>query len=138
MLQAATGALAEAALSPDDVDAVFLDAMADPGADAAEAEALRLLGERASRVPVTAPKAGYGRCYAAAAVLDVATAVLALEHGVVPPTPGVRGCRFDLDLVTGAARPVDLRTVLVLSRGLYGGNSALVLRHPESPTSGGM
>jgi minimal PKS chain-length factor (CLF/KS beta) len=87
---------------------------------------------------VTAPKAGYGRCYAAAAVLDVAAAVLALEHGLVPPTPGVRECRFDLDLVTGVARPVDLRTVLVLSRGVYGGNSALVLRHPGSPTSGGM
>ncbi|SER90705.1 minimal PKS chain-length factor (CLF/KS beta) [Lentzea xinjiangensis] len=139
LLRAAAGALAEAGLTPDDVDAVFLDAMADPLADAAEAEALRLLlGERASRVPVTAPKAGYGRSYSAAAVLDVATAVLALEHGLVPPTPGVRECRFDLDLVIGAARPVDLRTVLVLSRGVYGGNSALVLRHPESPISGGM
>ncbi|WP_158848665.1 beta-ketoacyl synthase N-terminal-like domain-containing protein [Saccharothrix deserti] len=131
LLRAAEGALAEAGVDAADVDAVFLDAMAGQDADAAEAEAVRrLFGERADRVPVTAPKTGYGRCYAGAAVLDVAAAVLAIEHGAVPPTPGVRDCRFDFDLVTGAARAADIRTVLVLSRGLHGGNSALVLRHP--------
>ncbi|MGW4114680.1 beta-ketoacyl synthase N-terminal-like domain-containing protein [Actinosynnema sp. NPDC004786] len=137
LLRAAEDALAEAGLTAGDVDVVFLDAVADPRADAAEALALRLLlGDRADRVPVTAPKAGYGRCYSGAAVLDVATAVLAVEHGVVPPTPGVRDCRFDLDLVTGTAREADLRTALVLSRGRHGGNSALVLRHPTSLTGG--
>ncbi|EDY67048.2 polyketide beta-ketoacyl synthase beta [Streptomyces pristinaespiralis ATCC 25486] len=34
----------------------------------------------------------------------------------------------DLALVTGTARPAELRTALVLSRGLMGSNSALVLR----------
>jgi minimal PKS chain-length factor (CLF/KS beta) len=137
LLRAAEGALTEAGVDVGDVDAVFLDALADQRADAAEAEAVRrLFGDRADRVPVTAPKAGYGRCYAGAAVLDVATAVLAVEHGAVPPTPGVHDCRFDLDLVTGAARAADIRTVLVLSRGQHGGNSALVLRRPE-PIQGG-
>ncbi|MDQ2583740.1 beta-ketoacyl synthase N-terminal-like domain-containing protein [Saccharothrix yanglingensis] len=135
LARAARTALAEARLDPAEVDAVFLDALGDPRADEAEARALRLLlGDRA--VPVTAPKTGYGRCYAGAAPLDVATAVLAVEHGVVPPTPGVRDWRFDLDLVTGEARPLDVRTALVLARGLHGGNSALVLRRPE-PTRGG-
>ena len=32
-------------------------------------------------------------------------------------------------IVTGAARAVEPRTALVLSRGLMGSNSALVLRH---------
>ncbi|ONI88818.1 ketosynthase chain-length factor [Saccharothrix sp. ALI-22-I] len=139
LLRAAEGALAEAGVDAADVDVVFLDALADRRADAAEAEAVRrLFGDRADRVPATAPKAGYGRCYSGAAVLDVATAVLAIEHGTVPPTPGVRDCRFDLDLdlVTGAARAADIRTALVLSRGQHGGNSALVLRRPE-PIQGG-
>lgn len=137
LLRAAADALAEAGLTAADVDVVFLDAVADPRADAAEALAVRLLlGDRTDRVPVTAPKAGYGRCYAGAAVLDVATAVLAVEHGVVPPTPGVHDCRFEFDLVTGTARAADLRTALVLSRGRHGGNSALVLRHPKSLTGG--
>jgi minimal PKS chain-length factor (CLF/KS beta) len=41
----------------------------------------------------------------------------------------VTDCCHDLDLVTGRARPADVRTALVLSRGLLGFNSALVLRH---------
>jgi len=52
-----------------------------------------------------------------------------MEHGVVPPTPHVTDVNHGLDLVTGHARPADLRTALVLSRGLLGSNSALVLRH---------
>ncbi|MEV8441652.1 beta-ketoacyl synthase N-terminal-like domain-containing protein [Actinosynnema sp. NPDC051121] len=137
LLRAAESALTEAGLDTDDVDAVFLDAMADQGADAAEAEAVRLVfGDRADRVPVTAPKTGYGRCYAGAAVLDVATAVLAIEHGTVPPTPGVRDCLFEFDLVTGFAREADLRAALVLSRGQHGGNSALVLQRAD-PIRGG-
>ncbi|NEA48118.1 ketosynthase chain-length factor, partial [Streptomyces sp. SID10815] len=81
------------------------------------------------RVPVTAPKTGIGRAYCAAPVLDAAAAVLAMEHGVIPPTPNVFDICHDLDLVTGSARAARVRTALVLSRGLMGSNSALVLRH---------
>ncbi|RKT87395.1 minimal PKS chain-length factor (CLF/KS beta) [Saccharopolyspora antimicrobica] len=130
--RAARLALSDAGVEPSDVDVVFLDALGDPEADRAEERALRwLLGDRANRIPVTAPKTGYGRCYAGAAALDVATAALAIEHGIVPPTPNIRDCPFDLDLVA-QARPADINTVLVLARGLHGGNSALVLRSPAS------
>ena len=132
LARAARTALAEADLDVAQVDVVFLDALGDRRADRAEAEALRLLfGRRADGVPVTAPKTGYGRCFAGAAALDVAAAVLALEHGVIPPTPSIRECRFAMNLITGHARETDIRTALVLSRGLYGGNSALVLQRPE-------
>ncbi|MDH6114994.1 3-oxoacyl-(acyl-carrier-protein) synthase [Kitasatospora sp. MAP12-44] len=122
-------ALAEAGCSAQDVDVVFADALGVPAADQAEALAIAdALGQHAADVPVTAPKTGYGRAYSAASSLDVATAVLALEHGVVPPTPNVTEVRHDLDLVTGHPRQIPLRTALVLSRGLMGCNSALVLR----------
>lgn len=135
--RAARSAVTEAGVDLSDVDVVFLDAVGDGRADLAEFEALRsLFGGKVDRVPVTAPKTGYGRCYAGAAVLDVAAAVLAIEHGLIPPTPNVGECRFDLDLVTGPAREADIRTALVLSRGLYGGNSAVVLQRPE-PHEGG-
>ncbi|MFE3939713.1 ketosynthase chain-length factor, partial [Streptomyces goshikiensis] len=54
--------------------------------------------------------------------------VLALEHGVVPPTPNVFEVCHDLDVVTGDARACGPRTALVLSRGQMGSNSALVIR----------
>jgi len=86
-------------------------------------------------VPVTAPKTGIGRGYGAAAVLDAAAAVLAMEHGLIPPTPNVYDICHDLDLVTGRARVAEARTALVLSRGLMGSNSALVLRHGATGAS---
>jgi minimal PKS chain-length factor (CLF/KS beta) len=61
--------------------------------------------------------------------------VLAMEDGVIPPTPNVVDVCHDIDLVTGWARPAELRTALVLSRGLMGSNAALVLRHgTETPS----
>lgn len=129
LARAITTALAEADARPEDVDVVFADALAVPAADQAEVLALAdALGPHGATVPVTAPKAGTGRAYCGGPVLDCAAAVLALEHGVVPPTPGVFATEYDIDLVTGRARPAPLRTALVLSRGLMGGNAALVLR----------
>lgn len=113
---------------------VFADALGVPSADRAEALALAdALGPVAERVPVTAPKSGTGRAYCGAPVLDVTAAVLAMEDGVLPPTPNVTEVCHDLALVTGRARPAELRTALVLSRGLMGSNSALVLRRGERP-----
>ncbi|MFF9085057.1 beta-ketoacyl synthase N-terminal-like domain-containing protein [Streptomyces sp. NPDC014991] len=130
LAQAMRGALADAHCAPEEVDVVFADALGVPEADRAEALAIAdVLGAHGRRVPVTAPKTGTGRGYCAAPVLDTAAAVLALEHGLVPPTPGVVAVCHDMDLVTGRARPAELRTALVLSRGLMGSNSALVVRH---------
>ncbi|MFC9464048.1 ketosynthase chain-length factor [Streptomyces coelicoflavus] len=137
LARAIRGALTEAGCRPEDVDVVFADALGVPEADRAEALALAdALGPHAARVPVTAPKTGTGRAYCAAPVLDVATAVLAMEHGLIPPTPHVLDVCHDLDLVTGRARPAEPRTALVLARGLMGSNSALVLRRGAVPPGG--
>ncbi|GHF70934.1 beta-ketoacyl synthase N-terminal-like domain-containing protein [Streptomyces thermodiastaticus] len=130
LAEAIRGALAQAGCAPEEVDVVFADALGTPQADRAEALAIAdALGAHGRQVPVTAPKTGIGRAYCAAPVLDAAAAVLALEHGLIPPTPNVADICHDLDLVTGRARPAPVRTALVLSRGLMGSNSALVLRH---------
>ncbi|GGW56699.1 ketosynthase chain-length factor [Streptomyces xantholiticus] len=129
LARAIRGALDAAGCAPEEIDVVFADALGLPEADRAEALAIAdALGAHGSRVPVTAPKTGTGRAYCGAPVLDTAAAVLALEHGLVPPTPHVFDVCHDLALVTGTARPAELRTALVLSRGLMGSNSALVLR----------
>ncbi|MFJ3929431.1 MULTISPECIES: beta-ketoacyl synthase N-terminal-like domain-containing protein [unclassified Streptomyces] len=129
LARAIRGALEQAGCAPEEIDVVFADALGLPEADRAEALALTdALGPHGSRVPVTAPKTGTGRAYCGAPVLDTAAAVLAMEHGLVPPTPHVHEVCHDLALVTGRARPAELRTALVLSRGLMGSNAALVVR----------
>lgn len=136
LVEAIRGALEEAGCAPEEVDVVFADALGVPAADRAEALAIAdALGGHGRRVPVTAPKTGTGRGYCAAPVLDTAAAVLAMEHGLIPPTPNVVDVCHDLDLVTGRARAAELRTALVLSRGLMGSNSALVLRHGAADAS---
>lgn len=133
--RAVTGALDDAGLKAADIDVVFADAMGVPEHDAREARALEeVFGPYG--VPVTAPKSMTGRLYAGAA-LDIATALLALSRGRIPPTAGVRAPAPEhrLDLVTGAPRAGPLRNALVLARGHGGFNAALVLRAADG-TSG--
>ncbi|WP_159943633.1 MULTISPECIES: beta-ketoacyl synthase N-terminal-like domain-containing protein [unclassified Nocardiopsis] len=129
LLHAARQAMERAGVGPEDVDVVFADAVGVPKADADEAAVLRQLFPRG--VAVTAPKTGFGRAYAGAGALDVAAAVLSLEHQLVPPTPHVDDALLGLDLVVRVPRAARLRTALVLSRGLGGTNSAVVLTLPE-------
>ncbi|MBL1106842.1 ketosynthase chain-length factor [Streptomyces sp. 5-8] len=122
-------ALADARVTAAEVDVVFADAAGVPELDRAEADALtEVFGPYG--VPVTAPKTMTGRLFGGGASLDVATALLSLRDGVVPPTANVTapadGCA--LDLVTGSAREAPLRTALVLARGYGGFNAAMVVR----------
>ncbi|WP_404828583.1 ketosynthase chain-length factor [Spongiactinospora rosea] len=127
-------ALAEAGLEPGDVDVVFADAAGLPELDRAEAETLSaVFGPRG--VPVTAPKTMTGRLLGGGSALDLATAVLALRDGVIPPTVNVsRPAYEDLDLVLDTPRHAPLRRALVVARGHGGFNSAMVVTGPPNPS----
>ncbi|MEU1272699.1 ketosynthase chain-length factor [Streptomyces sp. NPDC005799] len=126
--QAIRAALADSGTQPGDIDVVFADAAGVPALDRVEADAItEVFGPRA--VPVTAPKTMTGRLYSGAAPLDVASALLAIADGVVPPTTNVEVApEYDLDLVTGEPRKASLRAALVIARGHGGFNSAVVVR----------
>jgi minimal PKS chain-length factor (CLF/KS beta) len=127
LLRAARTAIADAGLGAADIGVVFADAAGTPELDRAEAMALsRLFGP--GGVPVTAPKAGVGRLIGGGAALDVATALLSLRNGVIPPTVNVAEADAELpiDLVT-VARPTEARNALILARGYGGFNAALVV-----------
>ncbi|MFE7429457.1 ketosynthase chain-length factor [Streptomyces sp. NPDC057545] len=124
-------ALNDAGLRPADIDVVFADGAALPDPDRAEAAAIgSVFGPRG--VPVTVPKTMTGRLNSGGAPLDVATALLSLKEGIIPPTTNVTPAEpYGLDLVTGLPRTVPLRTALVIARGHGGFNSALVVRAAE-------
>ncbi|MFI6336932.1 ketosynthase chain-length factor [Streptomyces sp. NPDC050535] len=120
-------ALRDAGLSPADIDVVFADACGVAELDRAEAAAITgVFGPHA--VPVTAPKTMTGRLHSGGPALDIATALLSLRHGVIPPTINVTETvpADRLDVVLGEPREASLRTALVLARG-DGLNSAVVL-----------
>lgn len=127
--RAAELALADAGVSPEDVDVVFADASGTPELDRIEAEAIAgVFGPEG--VAVTAPKTMTGRMYGGGASVDVAAALLSLRDQVIPPTINVSslapGC--ELALVLDQPKEANVRTALVLARGYGGFNSALVLR----------
>ncbi|MBK3542077.1 beta-ketoacyl synthase N-terminal-like domain-containing protein [Streptomyces sp. MBT60] len=131
LLRAARAALADAGLTPDNVDVVFADASGSVPLDRAEAAAIeRLFGAR--RVPVSAPKSLVGRLISGGSALDVVTALLSLRDGVVPAVPGTVRDLVDprIDLVVGEPRTASLRCALVLARGHGGFASAMVLTAP--------
>nr|WP_221472928.1 ketosynthase chain-length factor [Amycolatopsis umgeniensis] len=121
-------ALADAEVTPGDVDVVFADAAGVAALDRAEADAIRaVFGPRG--VAVTAPKTMTGRLGGGAGALDVVTALLSIKDGMIPPTINVSPSEdHEMDLVVGAPRKAALRTAVVLARGHHGFNSAVVVR----------
>ncbi|WP_069768259.1 ketosynthase chain-length factor [Streptomyces sp. LUP30] len=129
--RAAELAIADAGLRPDDIDVVFADAAGLPGPDRAEALALtEIFGPKG--VPVTAPKALTGRMYAGGGPVDVVTALLSIRDQVVPATAHTTDVpeEYGLDVVRHEARSMPVKAALILARGRWGFNSALVVTAP--------
>jgi act minimal PKS chain-length factor (CLF/KS beta) len=128
LLRAARTALADAGVTPAEIDMVFADAAGLTELDRAEAGAItEIFGPRG--VPVAAPKTMTGRLLSGGAALDVAAALLCLRDQCVPPAANVVPDRIDerVDLVAGEPREVAADAALVLARGYGGFASALVL-----------
>lgn len=126
--RAIESALDDAGLDPDEIDVVFADAAAIPELDRAEAAAISaVFGPRG--VPVTAPKTMTGRLLSGAAPLDLVTALLSIQHGLIPPTTNTtQAPEYDLDLVLNEPRTTQVDAALVVARGYGGFNSAMVVR----------
>jgi 3-oxoacyl-[acyl-carrier-protein] synthase II len=129
-------ALAEAGLSPDEVDHVQAHAASTPAGDLAEAEAIkRVLGPRARRVPVTSIKGAIGHCMGAAGAIETVAAAYTLAEQCIPPTRNHRqpDPAIALDVVGGQARPASIRIMTKHSFGLGGQNACLVLGRYGAP-----
>lgn len=122
-------ALADAGSAPGDIDVVFADAAGLPELDRVEAAALEAVFGPAG-VPVTATKPLTGRLFSGAGPLDIVAAVLAMRDSVIPPTAATTEPVPDyrLDLVLGEPRSAAVRSALVIARGRWGFNSAVVVR----------
>ena len=121
-------ALDDAGVAGGEVDLVLADGAGVRELDGLEAAALRtVLAERT--VPVTTPYGLVGRLNAGGAALGVATALLAMRDGVIPPVGNLDepDPAYGLDLVR-EPRSATVNVVLINARGYGGFNSALVLR----------
>jgi len=127
---AARTALDEAGLTPADVEFVSAHGTGTLVNDRIEADVLRrVLGRRASEIPVNSIKASIGHTMGAAAALEAVMCLMAGREGVVPKTLGLEepdpAC--ELDHVIGSPRAARPRISLSTSLGFGGCNAALVL-----------
>jgi len=121
----------EAQLQPQDVGYFSLDGQAIPSSDQGEAEALHMVfGSELAQLPVSIPRTMLGHSYAAAGALDAITALLALQHGIIPPTINCEELdpHYGLNLVQEEAHPLSAPAVLLGGRALGGTNVVLALR----------
>jgi 3-oxoacyl-[acyl-carrier-protein] synthase II len=123
-------ALADAALSPDEVEYVNAHGSSTPLNDPTETAAIRqVLGDRAYRIPVSGTKGYYGHALGASGAIEAAICSLALRRGWLPPTINlaVADPACDLDYVPGTGRAASVRTLLTNSFGFGGINASLVM-----------
>ncbi len=126
-------AMREGNITAKDVGYFSLDGRAIPSADQGEAEALRLtFGEDLDQLPVSVPRTMIGQSYAAAGALDAIVALLALQHGLIPPTINCAEVdpRYGLHLVRDQARPFSSPVVLLGGRSTGGANVVVAIRKP--------
>lgn len=124
-------ALADARLSPSDVDYINAHGTSTPAGDLAETRAVKAaFGEHAGRLAVSSTKSMTGHLLGAAGGVEAIFTVLAIRDQVAPPTINLDnpGPECDLDYVPHTARSMRIEVALSNSFGFGGTNGTLVFR----------
>jgi 3-oxoacyl-[acyl-carrier-protein] synthase II len=133
--RAMRAALASARLGVGDIDYINAHGTSTPLGDEIELGAVkRLFGEHAYRLSMSSTKSAIGHLLGAAGAVEAIYTILALRHGVLPPTRNLdnpsEGC--DLDLVPHEAKRREIRAALSNAFGFGGTNSSLIFTPAES------
>ncbi|HLK32676.1 MAG TPA: beta-ketoacyl-[acyl-carrier-protein] synthase family protein [Terriglobales bacterium] len=125
-------AMEEAGISAEDVQYVNLHGTSTQLNDRVETRALKLaLGKHAQRTPMSALKSQIGHPQGACGAAGVAATLVAMEHGLIPPTINLEqpdpAC--DLDYVPDPHRKVAIEHAICNCVAFGSKNSALVLRN---------
>jgi len=122
-------ALKRAGISPSDIDYVNAHGTSTM-ADGIEAGAVeRLLGNAASKTPMSSTKSSIGHLLGAAGSVEAIFCLLAMRDGMVPPTINLENPDVitQLDLVPLKAQKRDVNIAMSNSFGFGGTNAALIL-----------
>jgi 3-oxoacyl-[acyl-carrier-protein] synthase II len=129
MIRAMSLALGSARMASGEIGYVNAHGTGTPQNDRIEALALaRVFGE--GRILVSSSKSLVGHTMAAAGSVEAIATILALEHGLVPPTANLTEIdpAVPFDCVPGTARPAELGAALSNSFGFGGQNVSLIFR----------
>ena len=123
-------AIADAGLTPDDIDYINPHGTGTPENDKMEHVGVAaVFGERAPKVPISSNKSMVGHTLSAAGAVETIFTLLTLQHQRIPPTINydVPDPAIPLDVVPNVARDAKMRHAITSSFGFGGQNVSLVL-----------
>ena len=126
--RAMRGALREAGLAPEAIGYINAHGTGTPGNDPVESRAIReVFGAHADKIGVSSTKSLHGHALGAAGALEAVATVLALYHGILPPTANFTESdpECDLDYIPNQPRAVQVEAALSNSFA-FGGLNAVV------------
>ncbi len=124
-------ALKDAKISYTDIDYINAHGTSTPLNDMSETMAMKtVFKEHAKKIPVSSTKSMTGHLLGAAGGVEAVYSVLAIKHGIIPPTINYEtpDPECDLDYVPNVAREAKVRTVMSNSFGFGGTNATLIFR----------
>jgi 3-oxoacyl-[acyl-carrier-protein] synthase II len=130
-IRAMAGSLRDGALRPEDVGYINAHGTSTPYNDKTETLAIKqVFGDHARRLAVSSTKSMTGHLLGAAGGIEAIVTVLAIHHGILPPTINYEtpDPECDLDYVPNAARKVEVEVALSNGFGFGGTNATLAFR----------
>lgn len=127
--RAMLNALADAEVSIERVGYINAHGTSTPLGDAAEVSAVKqLFGDHAHKLAMSSTKSVTGHALGAAGGIESIATILALQHGILPPTINLDSPDegFDLDFVAHTAQERPIQIALNNSFGFGGHNTSLV------------
>jgi len=128
-------ALRSAGLGPDGIDYVNAHGTSTPLGDEIELGAVkRLFGDAVGNISMSSTKSAIGHLLGAAGSVEAIFSILAIKHGIAPPTLNLEDpeeAAEGVDLVPLKARERRIRNALSNSFGFGGTNASLVLGTPD-------
>ncbi len=123
--------LQNAGLNPEDVDAINTHGTSTPLGDVAELKAIsKVFGDHAPNININSTKSMTGHLLGAAGAIEAIASILAMEHGMVPPTinHSVVDEQIDpsLNLTLNKAQKREVNVAMSNTFG-FGGHNACIL-----------
>ena len=126
-------ALDDAGLSPEAIDHINTHGTSTPAGDVAEPIAIKqVFGEHAYNISINSTKSMVGHLLGGAGAVEAIASILALKHGIIPPTinhfeddPNIDN---KLDFTFNKARRRDINYALSNSFGFGGQNASLIFK----------
>ncbi|MFN8437229.1 MAG: beta-ketoacyl-ACP synthase II [Cytophagales bacterium] len=126
-------ALSDAGIKAEDVDYVNVHGTSTPLGDVAELKAIqKVFGEHAYKLNISSTKSMTGHLLGGAGAIEAAACVLAIQHGIIPPTINHvtpdENIDSKLNLTLNVAQKRDVNIALSNTFGFGGHNASIIFK----------